>query len=418
MANDVDVVIIGAGSAGLSAAKAAAASGLTFTVVEASHRIGGRAYTEEFAQGQPFDLGCHWMHSASLNPFVAIADQHGFSYRKDNEWNQPIHNAGSWIGEDERAAVQALSEANDKAIAAAAAQGRDCAVADVVDLEDPWAAFHAYWFSLGVSRDIDQSGVVDVCAYNDTNENWPVTEGYGALVAAWAADVPVTLNAPVKRIRLTAGGVEVVTSQGTIKGRTALVTVSSNVLSSGRIIFEPGLPDWKSNAARKLPLGVHNRIGVMLDDNPLAGSDRENATVMLEDDEVPLALEVGPYGYSYVVGVTGGRFGSWLERAGQQASVEYLVERMKAVWGNDIAKHVTDRVIVTAWEGDPWTLGSYSAATPGNAHQRAELARPIDGRIFFAGEATSSEFFSTCHGAYLTGIRAANEIAELLGGNR
>ncbi|MDG2483143.1 MAG: NAD(P)-binding protein, partial [Alphaproteobacteria bacterium] len=63
MANDVDVVIIGAGSAGLSAAKAAAASGLTFTVVEASHRIGGRAYTEEFAQGQPFDLGCHWMHS-------------------------------------------------------------------------------------------------------------------------------------------------------------------------------------------------------------------------------------------------------------------------------------------------------------------------------------------------------------------
>ena len=77
-----------------------------------------------------------------------------------------------------------------------------------------------------------------------------------------------------------------------------------------------------------------------------------------------------------------------------------------------------DRVIVTAWEGDPWTLGSYSAATPGNAHQRAELARPIDGRIFFAGEATSSEFFSTCHGAYLTGIRAANEIAELLGGNR
>ena len=87
---------------------------------------------------------------------------------------------------------------------------------------------------------------------------------------------------------------------------------------------------------------------------------------------------------------------------------------MRAVWGSDIVKHVTDRVIVTAWEGDLWTLGSYSAATPGNAHQRVELAKPIDDRIFFAGEATSSDFFSTCHGAYFSGIRAIDEISAVL----
>tara|TARA_B100000676_G_C18086645_1_gene855624 strand:- start:30 stop:1286 length:1257 start_codon:yes stop_codon:yes gene_type:complete len=412
--DNVDVVIVGAGSAGLSAAKTAAGQGLTFVVVEASHRIGGRAYTEEFAQGQPFDLGCHWMHSASLNPFVGIADKHGFNYRKDGDWVRGVHHHGAWLDEEQGKKFDALAEANNKAIAAAAEAGDDTPISELIDLDSPWAAYHAYWFSLGVSRDIDQTGAVDVSAYNDTDENWPVLEGYGALVAAWASDVPVTLNAAVDRIGLTADGVEVETSRGTINGRTALVTVSTNILSSGRIVFEPGLPDWKMTAAQELPLGVHNRIGVLLDHNPLAGGARDFATVMREDDEVPFAIELGPYGYSYAVGVTGGRFGSWLERAGRAASVEHLVENMRAVWGSDIVKHVTDRVIVTAWEGDLWTLGSYSAATPGNAHQRVELAKPIDDRIFFAGEATSPDFFSTCHGAYFSGIRAIDEISAVL----
>ena len=113
MSGDVDVVIVGAGAAGLSAAKEAAQKGLSFVVVEASHRIGGRAYTEELAPGQPFDLGCHWMHSASLNPFVAIADQHGFAYRKDGSWDHDIWHRGALLGEEQRQAVRALGEADE-----------------------------------------------------------------------------------------------------------------------------------------------------------------------------------------------------------------------------------------------------------------------------------------------------------------
>ena len=72
--------------------------------------------------------------------------------------------------------------------------------------------------------------------------------------------------------------------------------------------------------------------------------------------------------------------------------------------------------VVTAWRGDPWTLGAYSAPRPGQAHQREVLARPVDDRLFFAGEATTRDTFATCHGAYLTGRRAVGEIVARLRG--
>ena len=413
MSGDCDIIIIGAGSAGLSAARAAMEQGLTFTLVEASHRIGGRAYTEEIAPGQPFDLGCHWMHSASLNPFVAIADRLGFAYSRDSGWTDDVHRHGSFLDEAQERDLEAYLDATETAIEAAAQHG-DPAVSDVIDLASPWSAFHAYWFSLGSSCDIDQTGARDVAAYNDTDEDWPVLDGYGSLVAAWARGIPVTLNAAARRVTLTRDGVAVDTPRGTVTGRSVLVTVSTNVLASGSIAFEPALPAWKETAIRELPLGVHNRIAMLLDGIPGEFREHGHATVLAGSHDVPMGIALGPYGSSYAVGVTGGRFGAWLERAGQKASVECLAEHLKAAWGSRIARHFTDRVIVTAWQGDPWTLGSYSAATPGNAHQREELARPVGERIFFAGEATTAEFHATCHGAWLSGRRAVGEIASAL----
>lgn len=414
MANDVDVVIVGAGAAGLSAAKKFAELGASFVLLEASHRIGGRAYTEEIAPNVPFDLGCHWMHSASLNPFVAIADELGFHYAKDIDSHACAFMNGEWLSKERMDDLRATDDAMYAAFEAAAADGKDVAAADLIDLDSQWLPFLVYWFSLGASRDIDQVSIVDIYADNDTHENWPLREGYGALVARWAADVPVTLNAPVHRVRWDRRCVNVESAKGTVTGKKALVCVSTNVLASGAITFEPALPNWKLEAIGALPLGTSNRIGVLLKDDPFGWDASKNATIMLEGDEVPMLVQVKPFGFPYVVGFTGGRFGSWLEHAGQQASVDYLTERLVKTFGSGVAKSLSERVIVTAWENDPWTLGSYSAATPGNGHMRAELARPIDDTIFFAGEATHTSFFPTCHGAYLSGIDQAKEIAEKL----
>ena len=222
------------------------------------------------------------------------------------------------------------------------------------------------------------------------------------------------LDAPAQRVVMTRDGVAVETPRGTIAGRTVLLTISTDMLASGRIVFEPELPAWKITAAEEVPLGVNNKIAILLDSASAALPDPQYLTVMTRAHDTPVALNVRPYGYDYVFGNTAGRFAESLERAGPDASVEFLVEHLKAVFGNRIAECLTDRVIVTAWRGDPWTLGGYSAPRPGQAHQREVLARPIDGRLFFAGEATTLDAFATCHGACLTGRRAMGEIAAVL----
>ncbi len=95
-----DVAIVGAGSAGIAAAKAARALGLDAVLLEASYRIGGRGYTEELAPGIAFDLGCHWMHTASLNPYVAVADRFGFTYRRGT-FPRAIWTGDRWAGEED-----------------------------------------------------------------------------------------------------------------------------------------------------------------------------------------------------------------------------------------------------------------------------------------------------------------------------
>lgn len=410
--SDVDVVIVGAGAAGLGAAKQALKNGLSFVVLEAGHRIGGRACTESFAPGVPFDLGCHWLHSASINPFTKIADDLGFAYERLAGWARRLHWNGRWATAAEEAERQSFLDDSFDAVDAVGRAGRDVAMADVTTRDSPYTPFVDYIVSLMSSVDADQVSVLDSFNYHDTDENWPVAAGYGALVARWAADVPVTLNAPVERLAWGGPAVIAVGPKGAIRARAAIVTVSTGVLANGGIRFDPALPEDKRAAWEALPLGFHNRIGIAIDGDPF-GPDAPRAVVHADADHEPMHISIRPFGLPYVVGITGGRFGAWLERAGSAAAVDHLLGRLERVYPG--VRRRAGRAIVTAWGGDPLTFGSYSAATPGTGWRRAELARPVDGRVFFAGEATSTEFFATCHGAMMTGMRAADEVADALG---
>ena len=410
-----DLVIVGAGAAGLAAARTAGELGLDYVLLEASHRIGGRGYTEEIAPGVAFDLGCHWMHSASLNPFVAIADRFGFTYRTGT-YPRGLFVDDHWATADERAALDAFMDRCSEAIAAAARAGGGQSIADVTERENRWTPVQDHFVTLGSSADPDQVAVEDSQSYEDTGENWPIKDGFGNLIARYAEGIPVTLNCVVRRIDWSGRTIEVETPKGTVSARRVLVTVSTGILGAGDIRFDPALPAWKEAAIAGLPLGTHNRIGVLFD-RDIFGPDCPRGGVFVdfvEPGREGMAFALNAFGQNYAVGYTGGRHAIWLERAGQATAVDLALERLVKAFGSDIRRHVT-RTIVTAWHGDPWTKGSYSAALPGQAHQRAELARPIDERLYFAGEATSQNFMSTAHGAYLTGIAAVTEIARSLG---
>ncbi len=404
---EYDVAIVGAGAAGLGAARALTQQGKSFVLFEASHRIGGRGYTEEVLPGVPFDLGCHWMHSASLNPMVKFADDFGVSYTKGRS-SRAIHSNGKWSDDDDFADWDSFNERQQKLIEKSALSDTDCSTFDATEREHRWTPLYDYWSSVLASCDVDQISIADFMAYNDTGENWPLKGGYGTLLSHLGADFRVSLNCAVQTINWSDKGVKLDTTKGTVRAKRVLVTVSTGILAAGDISFVPELPDWKSEAVSGLPLGNHNRICLAYD-RDVFGTDVPSGVTTDAIDDVPMAFDIRPFGFNYVVGLTGGRFADWLERAGQQASLDYAEKKLQALFGSDITKHVTAH-IVTAWRSDPWTKGAYSCALPGQAHQRAELAKPIDEIIYFAGEATSPEFYSTAHGAFLSGIAAAEEM--------
>ncbi len=408
-----DIAVIGAGAAGLGAGRRLQELGASFAVFEAAHRVGGRGYTEEIAPGVPFDLGCHWMHSASLNPFVAMADAAGFTYRKGT-FDRSLHFAADWTAGTDVKECDDFYERGYAALREAHAAGRDVSVADVVERDSPWTGAFDYWISLGTSVDSDQTSAIDICNYRDTEEDWPLKEGYGTLIARQAKGLPIELNALVTDIDLSGKGIRLTITKGTVTAKAVIVTVSTGILGGGDIRFTPDLPDWKQQAIADLPLGCHNRIGLLFDRN-VFGDDHPRDTTVLSSESEPMSFELRQFGYNCVHGMTSGRFADWLERAGAEASADLAKENLKKAFGSTITKHVV-RHLVTAWRGDHWVKGAYSAARPGAAGQRTRLAEAIDGRLFFAGEATSNEFSATAHGAYLSGIRAAEEAHGAVGG--
>jgi monoamine oxidase len=164
---EVDIAIIGAGAAGLAAGKELAARNASFVLLEASHRIGGRGYTEAFAPDVPFDLGCHWLHSASLNPFVPIADQLGFSYRRGAGFPWSFYRDGKAASRQDSDDYTHFRAAQDKRIASKKG-GADKSVYEVTERDSPWTPYSDHITSLLCSVDVDQISVEDLLTYKDT----------------------------------------------------------------------------------------------------------------------------------------------------------------------------------------------------------------------------------------------------------
>jgi monoamine oxidase len=403
--SEVDVAIIGAGAAGLGAARALESSGLSLIVLEARGRVGGRGHTIMAAPDVVFDVGCGWLHSADQNSFVPIAEQLNFEINKAlPPWRERAF--GKAFPQHERDDfIRALDAFYDRA-EQAAKTGRDGPANACLEPGNRWNPMIDAISTYVNGSELDQVSILDMDAYEDTNINWRVRRGYGALMAAYGAPCPLALNTKVTLIDHSGSRLRVETSRGTLSAAKVIVTVPTNLIANEAIRFHPKLPA-KVDAARGLPLGLADKVTLALDqpeDLPEEGNLRA-ATMRTEMGTYHLR----PFGQPCIEGFFGGRFAQTLEDAGDGAIAAQAIDDIAGLLGSDFRRRLKP-LAESRWAHDEFARGSYSHALPGHAGARAVLAAPVDGRLFFAGEATSPNFFSTAHGARDSGERAAREV--------
>jgi monoamine oxidase len=403
--SSVDVVIVGAGAAGIAACRMLQAAGLNVRVLDARYRVGGRAHTEQML-GLPVDMGAAWLHFAEENAFTGIAQEGGFTViRREPNWGGEALVGARVPTAQEREQVGQSWARYYALIEAAAEAGRDVAVSDVLPADEFRARFDAVMtWAVGVeSRDIS---TVDLARYAESTHNWAVAQGLGSVVAHSAAGMPVTLGAQVTAIRWEDNSVRVDTPRGAIRARAAIVTVPTTVLANDDIKFSPHLPARFGSAFRAIPLGVVNKVFVRVEEGalPFAGTTQ---LIGADNTSRTASYTVRPAGQPLVAAFFGGELSQELEQRGELEA--FACDELQRIFGADLVRGII-ATQATGWGQDPWAKGSYSAARPGQADQRTVLGEPVSPTLSFAGEACSREHYGTLHGAWQSGRKAARRL--------
>src|SRR5690349_12590338 len=326
--------MIGAGAAGLGAARAFDNSGLSIVVLEARDRAGGRGHTIMAAPGIPFDVGCGWLHSADHNSFVEIARQLNFEIDSTRPaWREQSFD--SIFPPKERADFNRALDAFYDRLDEAASTGRDCAASAYLEPGNRWNPMIDALSTYINGCELDQVSIIDTAAYEDTEINWRVREGYGALIAAYGAPCPLALNADVRLIDHSGKRVRIETSRGTLSAPTVIVTVPTNLLADEAVRFHPSLPA-KVDAARGLPLGLADKVMLSLDQPEALPKDGNLRAAPMRTAMVSFHLR--PFGEACIEGFFGGRFARQLEDAGDGALAAQAIDEIVGLLGSDFRR--------------------------------------------------------------------------------
>ncbi len=395
------------------------AGGHSVTVLEASPRIGGRAFTDIATFGVPFDRGAAWIHGAGDNPMTALARYYGFETVEDDP-TEILYLNGIRTNATEAQNYDRAYEALGEAIGVAAHESDDMAASAAMptDLSPAIAAWlptaAAAIGPLDVGVDLEAMSVQDWHDREDKEPNAGVRQGYGTLVGRLAEGLPVFANARVNRITTATDHVTLETTRGSIRARAALVTVSTGVLAAGSIVFDPPLDSELQVALNGLPMGLLSKCAMMFAEGSPALAFPPNAVVVPQvQGQRGHSFLVRPMGLPLVICLVGGSLAWDLATQTPSVGIDFARDRLRSLLGSN-ADRGYRRGAVTDWGSSPYTLGAYAAAKPGATKARAKLDTPIAERVFLAGEAQGGSRCQSVEGARESGRKTAERILHLL----
>jgi monoamine oxidase len=390
-----DVVVVGAGAAGIGAGLALARLGVPHLILESKHRVGGRAYSESSSIGHLWDHGCHWFHSADVNVLRFMAEKIGHPFPA-TEWagELKVFLDGGWTSSTIR--KDYVWELIEKIIAKGRA-GKDVAAATLLDQGHSWYPMVRHWCQLLYSMDPERLSTGDAGNYSDSGVNLPVQAGYGALIEKLASHLPVRLNTQVTSINVMPKSVRIETPSGAIEARACIVAVPARVLETGKIAFNPGLPHHLQQAFQDVPMGWYEKVAFAFDGPVFSGFDVPFVDIFdpVAPETRPLNFELHPFGRPIAVTHFGGSVAKELAEQGEGAMKAFALETLARAFGSVVKKRVVASA-TSGWTTDPMIGGAYSCAKPGLAHARKVFSETVHDRVFLAGEHVHQHYMATC----------------------
>lgn len=408
-----DVIVIGGGAAGIGAGRALAKAGIPFLIIEAKDRIGGRAFSDTTSLGHLWDHGCHWFHSADENILRKLAEEIGHKFRpRPRDGVMKTFMDGQW--KDDRLREDFVWDILGE-VSKAGRAGRDIPASMLLDPAHPWTPMARHWLGLMYSADPEEISTRDAGNYRDTGLNLAVEDGYGALIARLAVDLPIKTKVAARKVITGQKQVVVETDQGTITAKTAIIAVPARMVETGQLAIVD-LPADVAQAFADVPMGYYEKIAIAFDGKVFEGFDMPHADIFdpVAPTTHPLSFELQPFGRPIAVTHIAGHFARDMEREGEAGMIDLAVSALVRAFGSDLRKRIK-KGTTTHWSSDIFINGAYSCAKPGKGDVRKVFAHPIHDRIFLAGEHVHPHFQATAHGAFETGLAAAAKAVAAAG---
>lgn len=419
------VLVIGAGLAGLAAAQRLAQANYPVVVLEARDRLGGRIWTSTHWPDLPLDMGASWIHGLRGNPLTALARSAAVDLVTTDYDNDLIYGpSGQPLGAQELAHLANLGDRITTALVAAQGRDPDQSVQAAVRAALDWPALpladqEQVNFLLNSTLEQEYAGGVSQLSthWYDDGEPFPGPDallpgGYQGLVRALAQGLDIRLQQAVQAVDWSGGAVVVTTNQATYQAERVVVSLPLGVLKSGAVEFSPPLAEAKTTAIARLGMGVLNKCYLRF-----PRVFWPDTVDWLEQISSPLGwwtewVSLVPcLGQPVLLGFNAADQGREMETWSDGAIVASAMATLQRLFGPRLPEPLAYQI--SRWHRDRYALGAYSFNALGSTPaMRDHLAQGLAGRLFFAGEATSRQHFGTAHGAYLSGLVAAEQIRQ------